>query len=186
MWTKSGPKKLPPIPIATTSVKGFPVIPTWVGMGRQLDSKVDWGQLNLHSNLSRTCAYPSPISHTISEVFNLVKDFPNIWNHILPITINLLVLWSSQSHMQDSTIFSLIDVQRQGQGQGHSPWATRDIEPESKNIIDVRMRCNRYLVITGKFEQRKVIEDKHVLHWTSPQSSPSALPPASTCKSSEG
>jgi hypothetical protein len=29
VWTKSGPKKLPPIPIATTSVNGFPVTPTW-------------------------------------------------------------------------------------------------------------------------------------------------------------
>jgi hypothetical protein len=57
----------------------------------------------------------------ISEVFNLVKDFPHIWNHILPITINLVVPWSSQSHMQDSTIFSHIDLQGQGQEQGHSP-----------------------------------------------------------------
>lgn len=27
--TKRGPKKLPPMPIATTSVNGFPVTPTW-------------------------------------------------------------------------------------------------------------------------------------------------------------
>jgi hypothetical protein len=45
----------------------------------------------------------------IFEVLYLVKDFPNMQNHILAITRNLLISWSSQSHMQVGMTFSLVD-----------------------------------------------------------------------------
>jgi hypothetical protein len=61
------------------------------------------------TNLTQSCAYPSSVLHMICEVLYLVKGFPNMQNHILAITRNLLISWRSQSHMQVGMTLSLVD-----------------------------------------------------------------------------
>ncbi len=130
------------------------------------------------TNLTQSCAYPSSVLHMICEVLYLVKDFPNMQNHILVITRNLLISWSSQSHMQGHDLQSCWSVHT----TRTATWATMD-KLLSRNIIDCTTRQRGHMDILSNYEKFWARKG----HWghtcsplnsTSSWSSPSALPPA--------
>lgn len=52
--------------------------------------------------------YPGTTTDSFSEIFDLVKNLPNIWYHILPITIYDWTPWSAESYMKDGSIFCAV------------------------------------------------------------------------------
>ena len=106
--TNKGPKKLPPIPTATTSFSDFPVAPTYqiclLAEKWSIISKKVWLQAKVH--------YPRTTSDPLRELLYLVQNFPNIWDYILSITLNNSVPRSTKSYMEYRPILCAVYLKR--------------------------------------------------------------------------
>lgn len=101
--TNSEPKKLPPIPIATTSFNAFPVAPTYTNIISTLNpsSKMiiyqDW-----------LAYYPRSTSDPLRELLDFIQNFPNIWDNIVFITLYNSIPWSTKGYMKHRSILSAV------------------------------------------------------------------------------
>lgn len=95
MCTNNGPKKLPPIPTATTSFNSFPVAPTYKNIIYTLNSS---STMSIYKD--RIVYYPRSTADPLRELLDLVQNIPNIWDNIVSITLYNSISWSTKSYMK--------------------------------------------------------------------------------------
>ena len=91
-----GPKKLPPIPTATTSFSTFLVAPTCQNFPVTKTSLI----LALY--------YPRTTADSLREVLDLVQNTLDLGDHILSITLYNCIPWSTKSYMKHWPILCAI------------------------------------------------------------------------------
>ena len=115
--TNSGPKKLPPIPIATTSFSSFPVAPTCKNIINTLNSS---STMSIYEYW--LASYPRSTADPLRELLDLVQHFPNFRDNILSITLYNSIPWRTKGYMKHWSILSAIYLEVQAKLPPERRW----------------------------------------------------------------